>query len=143
MRATAGQFTLRHGNRTQVYGNYILGDGAAASAGLRVYGGDHKIFNNYIDGVSGAGILIDSGNSNDTSGALTDHKLTYDIEVVFNTIVSGTRHQRSAAASPCPRATSPSAYNLVQGDVITPSAAPACESMGNIVNGSAAGSAAA
>ena len=51
MRATAGQFTLRHGNRTQVYGNYILGDGRG-STGMRVYGGGHKIYNNYMAGLA-------------------------------------------------------------------------------------------
>ena len=60
MRATAGQFTLRHGNRTSVYGNYIFGDGVAGSGGIRVCGGEHKIFNNYVEGISGAGISVES-----------------------------------------------------------------------------------
>jgi hypothetical protein len=87
MRASAGQFTLRHGNRTSVYGNYIFGDGVSGSGGIRVCGGDHKVFNNYIEGVDGAGISIESGESDDTSGQLTDHKRAYGVQVVFNTIV--------------------------------------------------------
>ncbi len=81
MRSTAGQFTLRHGNRTSVYGNYILGDGQGGSSGLRVYGGDHKIYNNYIAGVNGVAINIDAGNSEDDGGALTDHKVSYNVQV--------------------------------------------------------------
>jgi poly(beta-D-mannuronate) lyase len=88
MRDTAGQFTLRHGNRTEVYGNYILGDGREGSAGLRIYGGGHRIYNNYIAGVEGLAILVDGGNSDDDSGELTDHKVSYDVQVLFNTIVS-------------------------------------------------------
>jgi hypothetical protein len=87
MRATAGQFTLRHGNRSSVYGNYIFGDGVASSGGIRVCGGGHKIFNNYIEGVSGAGISLESGESDDKTGQLRDHKQVYGVQVVFNTIV--------------------------------------------------------
>jgi hypothetical protein len=134
MRATAGQFTLRHGNRTQVYGNYILGDGRGNS-GLRVYGGNHKIFNNYIN-VSGTGILIDSGTSNDTSGALTDHKQTYDIEVVFNTLIGGTGIS-VGSGKPLPPRNITVGYNLVQGNVNAIGGAQV-RSMGNIVTGNAA-----
>jgi hypothetical protein len=108
MRATNGQFTLRHGNRTQVYGNYILGDGRG-STGLRVYGGGHKIYNNYFGGLA-TGILIDSGSSNDTSGALTDHKQTYDIDVVFNTIVGG--RIQIGSSKPLPPRNITAAYNI-------------------------------
>ena len=133
MRATAGQFTLRHGNRTQVYGNYILGDGRG-NTGFRVYGGGHKIYNNYIN-VSGAGILIDSGSSNDTSGALTDHKQTYDIEVVFNTVVGGSINIGSG--KPLAPRNITVGYNLVQGNVNAVGGAQV-KSMGNIVSGTAA-----
>jgi poly(beta-D-mannuronate) lyase len=132
MRATAGQFTLRHGNRTQVYGNYILGDGRG-NTGFRVYGGGHKIFNNYLN--VGTGILIDSGSSNDTSGALTDHKQTYDIEVVFNTIVGGSINIGSG--KPLPPRNITVGYNLVQGNVNAVGGAQV-KSMGNIVSGNAA-----
>jgi hypothetical protein len=70
-----------------VYGNYIFGDGVAKSGGIRVLGGDHKLFNNYIEGVSGAGISLESGSSDDKTGELRDHKQVYGTEVVFNTIV--------------------------------------------------------
>jgi hypothetical protein len=88
LRATAGQFTLRHGNRNQVYGNYIFGDDRAGSAGLRIYGGNHKIYDNYIENVAGLAINVDGGENDDEHGALTDHKVCYGVSVVYNTIVS-------------------------------------------------------
>jgi hypothetical protein len=136
MRSTAGQFTLRHGNRTSVYGNYILGDGQSGSSGLRVYGGDHKIYNNYIAAVSGAAITIDSGSSDDNNGALTDHKVTYNVQVLFNTIVSG-RGIAIGSGKPLAPRNITVAYNLLQGGgpLITAVGGAQVRSVGNVVNG--------
>ena len=41
--------------------NYIFGDDTTRSAGLRVYGGDHKIYDNYIENVEGLAINVDGG----------------------------------------------------------------------------------
>jgi hypothetical protein len=137
MRNTSGQFTLRHGNRTEVYGNYILGDGRPGSTGFRVYGGNHKIYNNYMAGLQGTGINIDSGTSNDTSGALTDHKQTYDILVVFNTVIGG-RGLSLGSGKPLPPRNITVAYNLFQGDV-SAIGGTTMKSTGNIVTGTAGG----
>jgi poly(beta-D-mannuronate) lyase len=117
MRDTAGQFTLRHGNRTEVYGNYILGDGREGSAGIRIYGGEHRIYNNYIAGVEGTAILVDGGNSDDESGELTDHKVSYDVQVLFNTIVSQ-RGISVGSSKPLKPRDCVVAYNLLAGDGI-------------------------
>jgi hypothetical protein len=74
LRSSRGQFVLRSGNRDIVYGNYILADGEPMSLGLRVHGGQHKIFNNYVEGVGGPGILMEGGENNDMNGTLQDHK---------------------------------------------------------------------
>jgi len=140
MRSTAGQFTLRHGNRTSVYGNYILGDGQAGSNGLRVYGGDHKIYNNYIAGVSGVGINIDGGENDDNNGALTDHKVSYNVQVMFNTIVAG-RGITVGSGKPLKPRNITVAYNLLQGagPLITSAGGTDLKAFGNVVNGGAAG----
>jgi hypothetical protein len=139
MRATAGQFTLRHGNRTSVYGNYILGDGVNGSAGLRVYGGDHKIYNNYIAGVGDAGINVDAGESDDTSGMLTDHKVAYGVTVAFNTIVTGRGITIGSGKALQPKGIVV-AYNILQGSgpLITATGGSQVSYTGNIVNGGAA-----
>jgi hypothetical protein len=113
MRATNGHFSLRHGNRTQVYGNYILGDGVANSGGIRVYGTDHKVFDNYIQGTS-FGILLDGGEHNDTSGQLTDHKQVFRVTVAFNTIVNA-HGIELGGDHPLEPVDCTVAYNILQG----------------------------
>jgi hypothetical protein len=88
LRASAGQFNLRSGNRDLVYGNYILGDGVGGALGLRVGGGQHKIYHNYVEGVGGGGIFLEGGDSVDTAGIPQDRKQVYKTDVVFNTIVN-------------------------------------------------------
>jgi hypothetical protein len=48
MRRPPGSSPSATATARRVYGNYILGDGREGSNGLRVYGGGHKIYNNYI-----------------------------------------------------------------------------------------------
>ena len=114
MRASQGEFTLRHGNRTSVYGNFILGDGVAGSGGIRVLGGDHKIYDNYIQGVGGAGIFLEGGESDDTTGMLTDHKQVYRAQVLFNTVVNS-RGITVGGAHPMQPIDCTVAYNVLQG----------------------------
>jgi poly(beta-D-mannuronate) lyase len=88
MRASVAQFSLRHGYRTLVYGNYVLGDGVAKTQGIRVCGGDHRLFNNHIEGVDSPGITLEGGDGTEATGMLTDHKQVFRTEVVFNTVVN-------------------------------------------------------
>jgi Chondroitinase B len=114
MRASAGQFSLRHGYRTLVYGNYILGDGVMGSQGIRVCGGDHRLFDNYVENVGSPGIMLEGGDGVEGSGMLTDHKQVFRTQVLFNTIVNargidvGGGHQYKPIDCTV-------AYNLLQG----------------------------
>ena len=114
LRASAGELVLRHGNRSAVYGNIILGDGAQNTGGIRVCGGDHKVYNNYVAGISGTAIFLEGGESDDTTGALTDHKQVYRTQVVSNTIVS-TRGIAVGGSHPLDPIDSTVANNLLQG----------------------------
>ena len=117
MRASAGEITLRHGNRSEVYGNFIFGDGVPDAGGIRVFGGNHKIWNNLIDGVGESGINLEGGESNDLTGGLTDHKQVYGANVVFNTILTvGTYHAINVGgAHPMDPRDSVIANNIAQG----------------------------
>jgi poly(beta-D-mannuronate) lyase len=53
--------TLRHGNRCVVENNFFLAHHKRGSGGIRVIGENHKILNNYIDGVMQGGIWITAG----------------------------------------------------------------------------------
>jgi hypothetical protein len=114
LRSSRGQFVLRSGNRATVYGNYILADGEPRSLGLRVHGGQHKIFNNYVEGVSGPGILLEGGENNDMNGTLQDHKQVYKTEIVFNTLVN-TGGIVLGGSHPLEPVDCVVAYNIVQG----------------------------
>jgi poly(beta-D-mannuronate) lyase len=57
----AGMLTLRHGNRCLVQDNLFLAHHKSGSGGIRVIGEDHRIINNYIDGVAQGGIWITAG----------------------------------------------------------------------------------
>jgi poly(beta-D-mannuronate) lyase len=114
LRKSAGQFVLRGGNGDYIYGNYVLGEGEAGAKGLRVHGGRHKIFGNYIEGAGAYGILLEGGTSVDGSGAINEHKQIYKTEVVFNTIVNSGGIQ-VGGAHPLDPVDCVIAYNLVQG----------------------------
>jgi hypothetical protein len=92
-RASQGTVTQRHGNRGEFYGNFFFGEGKPGTGGIRVYGQDHKIYNNYFEGLTGTGydaaLQLDGGDV-DTSGALSSHWRVYRATVVNNTFVNNT-----------------------------------------------------
>ncbi|MDR9855477.1 chondroitinase-B domain-containing protein [Paenibacillus sp. VCA1] len=62
IRNSYGGIVARHGNRNSFYGNFILGDGKTPGlSGFRIYGNDHKIFNNYMEGLTDKIIRLDGG----------------------------------------------------------------------------------
>jgi poly(beta-D-mannuronate) lyase len=80
----AGMLTLRHGNRCLVENNYFLAHHKRGSGGIRVIGEDHRIINNYIDGVAQGGIWITAGISN---SPLKGYFQARNILIASNTIV--------------------------------------------------------
>ncbi|MFE0734841.1 polysaccharide lyase 6 family protein [Streptomyces sp. NPDC058855] len=67
VRDSLGGIVLRHGNRTTVAGNHIVG----GHDGIRVYGNDHLIVNNYVAGLTGKALVIGSGTTRDHHGGET------------------------------------------------------------------------
>jgi poly(beta-D-mannuronate) lyase len=90
-RASNGEITLRHGTRTLVYGNFMFADGLAGARGIRVCGSQHRIFNNYIEGITAsASINLEGGDMDGGPGDIpgTAHFRVYNAHVVNNTIVN-------------------------------------------------------
>ncbi|QKJ30250.1 right-handed parallel beta-helix repeat-containing protein [Mucilaginibacter mali] len=82
IRDCPAQFTLRHGNKSQVYGNYFFN-----TPGLRIFGDDHLIYSNYFEGCSEA-ITIGNGDGEVADGAqLTAHDRPDRVLIAFNTLV--------------------------------------------------------
>ena len=83
IRNCPAQFTLRHGNFNQVYGNYFIN-----TPGLRIFGDDHLIHSNYFENCS-IGINIGNGGAEVADGApLTSHDRPDRVIIAFNTLIN-------------------------------------------------------
>jgi poly(beta-D-mannuronate) lyase len=83
IRNCPAQFTLRHGNFNQVYGNYFMN-----TPGLRIFGDDHLIHSNHFENCS-IGINIGNGGAEVADGApLTSHDRPDRVVIAFNTLVN-------------------------------------------------------
>jgi poly(beta-D-mannuronate) lyase len=111
IRDCPAQFTLRHGNRCQVYGNYFFN-----TPGLRIFGDDHLIFSNYFQGCSMA-INIGNGDGEVADGAkLTSHDRPDRVRIAFNTLVKNKRNIVQTPRKSGLGATAISfAYNVIVG----------------------------
>jgi hypothetical protein len=115
LRANKGELTLRHGNRDQIYGNFILGEHVAGSGGIRVCGEDHLIFDNYVQDIDGTGIFLEGGDSDVRNEAGTAHYRVHNAKVVFNTIVNAKNGISNGGAHTFQPVDSVVADNLVVG----------------------------
>ncbi|MFI0976232.1 chondroitinase-B domain-containing protein [Streptomyces sp. NPDC021093] len=91
IRDSRGGIVLRHGNRNRVEGNYLI-DG---TDGIRLYGNDHRIVNNYLSGLSGRALVIGSGTTRDhNSGETQDERRGNDAcdraVIVHNSLLNNT-----------------------------------------------------
>lgn len=83
IRDCPAQFTLRHGNKSLVYGNYFFN-----TPGLRIFGDDHLIYSNYFENCSSA-MVIGNGDGEVADGAqLTAHDRPDRILIGFNTLIN-------------------------------------------------------
>jgi hypothetical protein len=111
IRNCPAQFTLRHGNRCQVYGNYF-----SNTPGLRIFGDDHVIFSNYFENCS-IGLDIGNGDGEVADGApLTSHDRPDRVLIAFNTLVNCTSNFKQGGRTGGLGATFITvANNIVQG----------------------------
>ncbi|OAV45144.1 hypothetical protein A3850_011870 [Lewinella sp. 4G2] len=101
--ASYGTLSLRHGNRNRVEGNYFFGDDKPISVsatgsllqtgGIRIYGTDHLIINNYMEGLTGtrwdAPITLTQGDAIDgESSSLSKHFRAERVTIAYNTLVN-------------------------------------------------------
>jgi len=89
IRSSIGGIVLRHGNDSSVIGNRII-DG---KNGIRIYGNDHEIVNNYVAGLSDDGITVGSGTLRDhyvgePSTSRTKNDAPDRIRIALNTLVN-------------------------------------------------------
>ncbi|RBL88897.1 polysaccharide lyase 6 family protein [Chitinophaga flava] len=111
IRDCPAQFTLRHGNRCQVYGNYFVN-----TPGIRIFGDDHVIHSNYFENCDPA-ITIGNGDGEVADGApLTCHDRPDRTMIVFNTLVNNVSNITQPGRTNGLGATATTvAANIVQG----------------------------
>ncbi|OXM85788.1 lyase [Paenibacillus rigui] len=128
-KTSKGGLTSRHGHSNSFYGNFFLGDGVESNQdGIRIYGNDHKIYNNYMEKLTGNAILLDSGSydggsdgypSNPSSSDLTAQWKIYRANVVNNTIVDSATGIIVGSGKTYPPQDSRVANNIVRNTVGT------------------------
>lgn len=111
IRNCPAQFTLRHGNFNQVYGNYFIN-----TPGLRIFGDDHLIYSNHFEDCNPA-INIGNGGAEVADGApLTSHDRPDRVLIAFNTLVNNkTNISQTARKDGLGSTYITIANNLVQG----------------------------
>ena len=101
-----GTLSFRHGNRNRAEGNYFFGGRASSvsnvtgatlyTGGMRIYGADHVIVNNYFEGLNGtkwdAPMTLTQGNQTNyvvspSESTLQKHFLPENITIAYNTFV--------------------------------------------------------
>jgi poly(beta-D-mannuronate) lyase len=132
IRNCPAQFTLRHGNFNQVYGNYFFN-----TPGLRIFGDDHLIFSNHFENCN-IGINIGNGGAEVADGApLTSHDRPDRVTIAFNTLVNNKANiAQTARANGLGSTHITIANNIIQGggpavSIVGPSVSPVWE--GNII----------
>lgn len=84
-----GTLTLRHGNRCTVAGNFFLGNGRSGTGGIRIIGENHKVYNNYLQDLTGTELRSPISIMNGVQNSpLNRYFQVIGAQVLFNTIVN-------------------------------------------------------
>ncbi|WP_343534421.1 polysaccharide lyase 6 family protein [Pedobacter sp.] len=84
-----GTLSLRHGNGSEIYGNYFIGNDMKDAGGIRIIGESHLVYNNYLQGVATTGqtcaiSVLDGVPNSEPSGYFQ----VKNAKIVGNTIVN-------------------------------------------------------
>lgn len=120
--SSQGTLCLRHGDRTAVNGNYFFGEGKGGTGGIRFYGDDHKIYNNYFEGLTGtiwdAALTITNGDADyGSSTNWSKHFRPRNAVIAFNTFVNNL-HNIEIGYTNNGNYTKPPSNNLIANNVI-------------------------
>ncbi len=135
-----GMFTLRHGNRCRVEGNFFLGKGRRGSGGIRIIGEDHVVVNNYIEGVNMGAFWVTAGIPD---SPLDGYFVARNCTIAFNTVVDspGTCIELEAGMGTSRRTLRPenitiaaNAFSLPQDAVLTKGSGDGFHWTGNFCN---------
>ena len=86
IRRCGGGPVSRAGNKTHIYGNFLLQENRNGSGGIRIHEMDHLVFNNYIDNPAGTPVIVGDGDPYDQPGF--SHAQVKRAKIFHNTFVS-------------------------------------------------------
>jgi poly(beta-D-mannuronate) lyase len=111
-----GGIVLRHGDRNVVEGNFIVDN----EGGIRIYGDDHRIVDNYVSGNRGTGgqgsLVVLSGGTEDDTGSGQCQNRPSGVVVEHNTLVGNLSHLDIGGSLPLPPQRLRIDANIIQGD---------------------------
>ncbi|MDD5582526.1 MAG: chondroitinase-B domain-containing protein [Candidatus Marinimicrobia bacterium] len=85
-----GTVCLRQGHGSVVEGNFFFGNGKAGTGGVRVYGYNHTLVNNYFENLTGhtwdAPLTLTNGDV--SSGAENAHWQIQNVKILMNTFIN-------------------------------------------------------
>ena len=117
-RTSAGSVVARRGDRNEIHGNFFLGGGKAGTGGVRLYGDDQRVHDNYFEGLAGSGytaaLQVDGGDV-DGSGSTSAHWRVHRATIVHNTFVDNVSTIELGANYVYPPADVTLANNVVVG----------------------------
>lgn len=119
-----GTLTLRNGNSCSVFGNFFFGNDVVNTGGIRIIGEDHRVYNNYLTGLTGndtkSAITLMNGTPTTASTVYNQVKRAV---VAFNTIVDNTA-DISIGVVADKTATLPPIDCIIANNIITCSSSP-------------------
>ncbi|MER5744914.1 polysaccharide lyase 6 family protein [Streptomyces sp. NPDC002225] len=95
IRDSRGGIVLRHGNGSRVEGNHVIG----GLEGIRLYGNDHLIVNNYLAGLSKRALVVGSGSTRDHNTGETEEERRGNDAVDRAIIVHNTLYNNAGSLS--------------------------------------------
>lgn len=88
-RECEGAMSLRHGNFSEVYGNFFFGNCQPLTGGVRIVGEDHRIYNNYFQDLAGVEFYSPLSLMNGIPNSpLNGYFQVKRAQVLFNTLVN-------------------------------------------------------
>ncbi|GAT74186.1 polysaccharide lyase 6 family protein [Microbacterium hydrocarbonoxydans] len=117
IRDSGGGIVLRHGNRTRVEANHII----RGERGIRIYGNDHVIVNNYIGETADTAIVLGAGTVKDhyegePANSRNKNDAAERVRVALNTIVGNAGGVSGETHRPIAPADCVIVDNIFQGD---------------------------
>ncbi|PRB13076.1 polysaccharide lyase 6 family protein [Microbacterium sp. MYb62] len=142
IRDSGGGIVLRHGNRTRVESNHII----RGLRGIRVYGNDHVIVNNYIGETADTALVLGAGTVRDhyegePSTSRTKNDAADRIRIALNSFIGNAGGVSGETHRPLEPHDCVIVDNIIQGDVGLLASVPMSQGFvwsGNILWGAAA-----